>query len=76
MTRTRGRVVGAALALGLAVSAVAAQDAGKQINGVPRPGAPLAMPPNGGNPALTENDLLGFLRRAFDARPKLPTGEQ
>lgn len=79
MTRTRGRVIGAGLALGLAVSAVAAQDAGKEIKGVQRPGAPLAMPPKGGNPALTENDLravLGFLRRAFDARPKLPTGEQ
>lgn len=56
MTRTRGLVIAAGLALGLAVSA----------------GAPLAIPPKGGNPALTENDLravLGFLRRAFDARP-------
>lgn len=75
MTRTRGRVIGAGLALGLAVSAVAAQDAGKETEDVQRPGAPLAMPPKGGNPALTENDF-GFLRRAFDARPKLPTGEQ
>lgn len=49
------------------------------IDGVQRPGAPLAMPPKGGNPALTQSDLravLTFLRREFDARSKPPTGDK
>ncbi|MEW6613680.1 MAG: c-type cytochrome [Pseudomonadota bacterium] len=36
--------------------------------GVQRPGAPLAMPPKGGNPNLTETDIrqvLDYMRQAF-----------
>jgi len=37
-------------------------------NGVNRPGADIAMPPMGGNPDLTEDDLrdiLSYMRKAF-----------
>lgn len=47
------------------------------LEGVQRPGAPLAMPPKGGNPALTQVDMravLAFLRREFDTTPRQPTG--
>lgn len=47
------------------------------IDGVQKPGAPLAMPPKGGNPALTDADMravLAFLRREFDTTPRQPTG--
>lgn len=38
------------------------------LNGFQSPGSPLAMPPKGGNPALTEEDVravLQYLRTAF-----------
>lgn len=50
---------------------------GSLINGVQRPGAPLLMPPKGGNPALTETDMqdvLIFIRREFTSTTKLPKG--
>jgi len=37
-------------------------------NGFQSPGAPLAMPPKGGNPALTPDDIkavIGYVRAAF-----------
>lgn len=49
------------------------------LDGVQRPGAPLAMPPRGGNPALTPQDLqavLAFLRREFNVRPGPTTGDR
>ena len=48
------------------------------IDGVQKPGAPLAMPPKGGNPALTDAEMsavLAFLRREFNTHPRSPTGE-
>lgn len=47
------------------------------LEGVQKPGAPMAMPPKGGNPALTDADMravLAFLRREFDTTPRQPTG--
>ena len=41
------------------------------VQGAQTPGAPLALPPRGGNPALTDGDLratLGHLRRRTGAR--------
>jgi len=41
------------------------------VKGTQAPGAPLAMPPRGGNPALTDADLratLGHLRRLTGVR--------
>lgn len=38
------------------------------IAGIQSPGSPLAMPPKGGNPALTEAELkeaLAYIRRTF-----------
>ena len=38
------------------------------LNGFKSPGSPLAMPPKGGNPALTEADVravLQYLRKTF-----------
>lgn len=38
------------------------------ITGIQSPGSPLAMPPKGGNPALTETQLmeaLKYIRRTF-----------
>lgn len=40
------------------------------LDGVQRPGAPVAMPPKGGNPALTEEDMqavLAYIRHKFDS---------
>lgn len=48
------------------------------IDGVQKPGAPLGMPPKGGNPTLTDADMravLVFLRREFDTHPRQPAGE-
>lgn len=39
------------------------------LNGAQRPGAAVAMPPKGGNPALTEEDMkavLTYIRQEFD----------
>lgn len=38
------------------------------VAGIQSPGSPMAMPPKGGNPALTETELkevLGYIRQAF-----------
>jgi cytochrome c5 len=38
------------------------------ITGIQSPGSPMAMPPKGGNPALTEKELkeaLNYIRRTF-----------
>jgi cytochrome c5 len=50
------------------------------VNGVQSPGAPLAMPPRGGNPALTDDDLrsaLDYLRGLTGVRSgeRKPVGE-
>ena len=50
------------------------------VNGTQTPGVPLAMPPRGGNPALTDADLratLDYLRRLTGVRSDWlkPTGE-
>jgi cytochrome c5 len=45
------------------------------VKGVQTPGAALAMPPRGGNPVLTENDLratLDYLRRITGIRTNEP----
>ena len=50
------------------------------VQGTQTPGVPLAMPPRGGNPALTDADLratLDYLRRLTGVRSDWlkPTGE-
>lgn len=48
------------------------------LDGVQRPGAPLVMPPKGGNPALTEQDMrrvLTYIRQKFDAERSKQTGD-
>ena len=40
----------------------------RAIKGYQTPGSPMAMPPRGGNPKLTDNDLkqaLGYIRKTF-----------
>lgn len=49
------------------------------LNGVQRPGAAVAMPPKGGNPALTEEDMqavLAYIRQEFDPERRQRTGER
>lgn len=48
------------------------------LDGVQRPGAPIVMPPKGGNPALTEQDMrrvLTYIRQKFDAERSKQTGD-
>lgn len=49
------------------------------LNGVQRPGAAVVMPPKGGNPALTEEDMqavLAYICQEFDPERRQRTGER
>lgn len=44
------------------------------INGYQSPGSPMAMPPKGGNPKLTDDDLknsLNYIRRKFEQKTSM-----